>query len=424
MDGIYLGEITYIIRRSIDSGQPFDRNERNKNISEQIFQAEDLFVQSEIGKTDKDKWIKEAFLGENKSKQYNLKSIGVSITRTVLQAVGRLCRTTLKSPDIYILVNENVLKKMNVDDLNIKESQCLFPPEMLKILELKEEYNRDKERAKEDSIKEAWEEAREEANKSSFRSLDWINDFLENCWKLIEQRNWIEMREWVLKYPTLYDEAKLPDNILNEFYFHIPGRKKKYYFKAYNDFQDGVEVSFADKSNCRGWSEMSEKAAKLPYILKYKGMKEYFKKKGYVTSFKMLPRILNPVMFRNIYKGALGEVAGRFIIENELGIKLIDITKPEKFEKFDFRLNEEVYVDFKNWDESMQVDRENELKKIRQKMRMVGAKRVYIINIVVEDGTKYEIKESTDGIIEIPGLITKNGDIITKPIEKLAKEVK
>ena len=153
-------------------------------------------------------------------------------------------------------------------------------------------------------------------------------------------------------------------------------------------------------------------------------MKEYFKKKGYVTSFKMLPRILNPVMFRNIYKGALGEVAGRFIIENELGIKLVDITEPEKFEKFDFRLNEEVYVDFKNWDESMQVERENELKKIRQKMRMVGAKRVYIINIVVEDSTKYEIKESTDGIIEIPGLITKNGDIITKPIEKLAKEVK
>lgn len=75
LDGIYLGEITYIIRRSIDSGQPFDRNERNKNISEQIFQAEDLFVQSEIGKTDKDKWIKEAFLGENKSKQYNLKSM-------------------------------------------------------------------------------------------------------------------------------------------------------------------------------------------------------------------------------------------------------------------------------------------------------------------------------------------------------------
>lgn len=128
LDGIYLGEITYIIRRSIDSGQPFDRNERNKNISEQIFQAEDLFVQSEIGKTDKDKWIKEAFLGENKSKQYNLKSIGVSITRTVLQAVGRLCRTTLKSPDIYILVNENVLKKMRerFPDITVCQIKGLF----------------------------------------------------------------------------------------------------------------------------------------------------------------------------------------------------------------------------------------------------------------------------------------------------------
>ena len=38
------------------------------------------------------------------------------------------------------------------------------------------------------------------------------------------------MREWVLKYPTLYDEAKLPDNILNEFYFHIPGREKEILF--------------------------------------------------------------------------------------------------------------------------------------------------------------------------------------------------
>ena len=30
--------------------------------------------------------------------------------------------------------------------------------------------------------------------KGMFYSIEEINDFLENCWKLIEQRNWIERR--------------------------------------------------------------------------------------------------------------------------------------------------------------------------------------------------------------------------------------
>ena len=54
-----------------------------------------------------------------------------------------------------------------------------------------------------------------------------------------------------------------------------------------------------------------------------------------------------PVVYQNIYKGALGEVAGKAILEAN-GIKLSEITDVTKFEKFDFCLmdNKDVYIDF------------------------------------------------------------------------------
>ena len=41
---------------------------------------------------------------------------------------------------------------------------------------------------------------------------------------------------------------------------------------------------------------------------------------GYALKFEMNEYLLSPVLFHNIYKGALGEVAGKFILKRELGI--------------------------------------------------------------------------------------------------------
>lgn len=57
-------------------------------------------------------------------------------------------------------------------------------------------------------------------------------------------------------------------------------------------------------------------------------MKAHFEEMGYALKFEMNEYILSPVLFHNIYKGALGEVAGKFILKRELGIELSPITVP------------------------------------------------------------------------------------------------
>lgn len=95
---------------------------------------------------------------------------------------------------------------------------------------------------------------------------------------------------------------------------------------------------------------------------------------GYALKFEMNEYLLSPVLFHNIYKGALGEVAGKFILNRELGIELSPITEPEYFEFFDYKLSADVYVDFKNWKFTYVQDREEIRKDILRKLDAIGAK--------------------------------------------------
>ena len=85
-------------------------------------------------------------------------------------------------------------------------------------------------------------------------------------------------------------------------------------------------------------STVSEEEARLAQILSYPGLKEHFINRGWATEFGTGPYIMSPVLFQNIYKGALGEVAGKFILEKELGL---DTTRNRKI-----RRNFEIHFDF------------------------------------------------------------------------------
>ena len=150
-------------------------------------------------------------------------------------------------------------------------------------------------------------------------------------------------------------------------------------------------------------------------------MKEYFKKNGYALEFNINEYLMSPVLFHNIYKGALGEVAGKFILQQELGIELQPITEPEYFEYFDFRLLDDVYVDFKNWKFSYVQDKDEIRKDILRKMEVIGAKRVYIINIIAN--REYKPGSSIDQrLIEIPMLIKDDGTVNYECLHMIRRE--
>ena len=88
-----------------------------------------------------------------------------------------------------------------------------------------------------------------------------------------------------------------------------------------------------------------------------------------------------------------------------------EITDATKFEKFDFCLAKDgdIYIDFKNWSENDQVDREDYRKKCLSKLEKIGGKMVFIINVAANN---FQIHRSYGGrIIEISSLCKKKGQV-------------
>ena len=109
----------------------------------------------------------------------------------------------------------------------------------------------------------------------------------------------------------------------------------------------------------------------------------------YAEQFAENTAIMCPTLYHNIYKGALGEVAGTAILR-DWGIEVSEITDPDKFEKFDAVTPSGVYLDFKHWFGSGGIDDMNFIKWAFKKLKAVGGRKAIIVNILkpVENMTK------------------------------------
>ena len=268
------------------------------------------------------------------------------------------------------------------------------------------------------------------AERRSSKAKNYIMSMLSREWDKSSMELWKELREIVIKYPTANETIYNNYEIVNELYINCDKDINKYLYAQNGDF-DNVIIDFDNdkdvfKSNRRCSnkviSEVSSKDARLSIVLKYPGLKEFFIKNGYATEFKQNKYILSPVLFNNIYKGAIGEITGKFILERELGIILKEIDDEEKFEFFDFMISQDIYVDFKHWKQNYRQDRNDYKKEITKKINKIGAKKVYIINIVEwEEYSRYT--QVDERIIEIPALLDTNGNIIRGSLDLLKGEV-
>lgn len=93
-----------------------------------------------------------------------------------------------------------------------------------------------------------------------------------------------------------------------------------------------------------------------------------------------------PTYYNNIYKGALGEVIGRYIFSTDLlNIELEEIEDLEAFELFDYKVpNKPVYVDFKHWSLGTDVEKDAMIDKICEKAHKCGCQKALVVNILAE----------------------------------------
>lgn len=361
-----------------------------------VYQMEFLMERGEVSRKAGIAVIKDAFICFNggltfsgkKGEPYKTDSVNNFAIRTLIQAVGRICRTGLKNPDIYIYVDDTILRDYDLSSVE----QRMLNPEFAELVKVGKAYfNGQANKNLDVAVMENC------ARILALKAMQIINELKRN-WTDDSIDYWKALRELCLMRPTLSRKNVEHNSQYQLVYMCAPGEITSYSYEQEGDYNNNINIKFDGSLP----QKMSEDEVHLKEIMQIPGVKELFEKHGYATSFVPNEFILTPPMFNNIYKGALGEVVGKYILEQYAGVTLQEMS-PEHFELFDYTLDNGVYVDFKLWKETMTVSAEEEKKNIQAKLDKCGGKRAVIINIMLDHNM--QITSSDHGrIIEIPYL--------------------
>lgn len=290
------------------------------------------------------------------------------------QAIGRMCRTKNKRKEIYILLDP---------DLNV--GQCMNPShEGLTTPEF--EAVRNIAHKTEDYSETVLLNKAMEHEKFSKRFIERTLATLYTNSEM--QYNWQMVRRQVITSPTVsQEEYSALSPWQQNFYIELPEASDRYWYKTTDiDRFGGCRISFHEEP---GYVCVSAEGSKLSAIMQVDLLRKHFLKQGYAVDFTPQKYILCPIVYNNIYKGALGEYAGEKIMES-IGHPLCEV-RSDAYEFFDYEIrkkdeNEEtICIDFKNWHVGMGAGQNRQqLEHIASKAAAYGTGNVIIANLVSE----------------------------------------
>lgn len=325
-------------------------------------------------------------IGVNYSSEYTDKAI----CKIMIQSIGRICRTKNKRDNLICITEE--LKEIlarNYDYLSKRMNNYEF-----KVL-LEHCHSNKKKILSPSYITENYYNLRQGNFRITYLSFRW--------WNELKREEWIDLREMVLRCPTNSEVNE--ENKKYYFYFEEPLSSYNYHIKSMSD--NLIEIyNFNNSEYYDKYSRtVSIEASRLQHLLLIPEVKDYFEKHDYATSFKPNNYIINSGTFERIYKGAVGEVTGIAILE-KYGIHLEPISELKHFERFDYKLGNN-YFDFKNWSNSFSQLKSTVLPKIIRKAKEVGAKKIFIINVLKTEfnqSHKINVNDLDIKVFEIPWL--------------------
>lgn len=410
INGIYLDNPTNLLVNISDE------NLEDEKFIKYIFQLEFLVqngaISLSIFKSKLDNAFKRYLGGTNKVEQdyknlYNTNAYSRYVNKIVIQAIGRICRTNMKASTIHILADSLIRKHLS--------GFCL-PEDVIPIREytalLKSANSSTKQ--SEDLI-----EIQNCASNRSNQTSAYIRRQLNTPWTPQSVKAWQELREQVLIQPVVEKEIECNPK-WNPIYLKLRQPASSYIYSQTDDYED-TEVFFSNEYGKKEVKEVSEKSAHLPDLMRIDILRELFIDSGWATTFPESELMLTSPMFNNIYKGALGEVCGKHIFDKLLNINLLEL-QVDEFERFDFKTDANIYVDFKFWNDRVEVLADDLISKIRAKMAIVRAERVFVINILGSSNTVFHPCISSDRkIIEVPYLC-KNNKVDDEALKFILKE--
>lgn len=365
-----------------------------------LFNVEMLQEYAEISTKETIAHVKKAFrVFNNKTTSKDIvknlndcKSTVSLSTRVIIQAIGRICRTNIKSKDIYVYADSRIADRIDFDVCNNRMFNNEFV-ELLKALSVLKS-------KKSDDVNE---KLQNEANLKSIRTNKYIISMLRENWTENKISYWGQLREMVLCNPTLSAEDFDKAGIAYNFYVEMPDENNQIFYEQEEDFNN-VQVFFDDRPNAL---EESAESSKLISLMKMPQLRNYFEKHGWATDFNKKRYIMSPPLFNNIYRGAIGEVVGKALFYMYANVTLDEIKDNDLFEKFDFIIPEtSIFVDFKNWHETTYKASDKELSHIAKKAKECGCKCVIIANILGSENSKVrELTIDEVKIVVVPALL-------------------
>ena len=393
-NGLYLDRISSLI----PNAQTHSDFYQETQMIERIFKILSLFEAGDISDLDKNQLIKHAIqaIYQPKNKYYNKsllcnRSYYNAVASMVMQAIGRLCRTPNKAQNIYLFFSHELLDSLkNADIANAQ----LFLPEFKAVLNYCQQ-------TEQDGKMHQLAQQGANKNKKAFRTVQrLLRIFSQGTTQPYHIEQWQMLRQLALHTPNF---TSIDEPWADNCYLELPEEQSDYFYQTDQDFKS-VTIAFEQHA---GLSSTQTTRIALEKLMRYPNLKAHFEKNDWQASLPPAKYWLVPILFNNIYKGALGEEIGRFIFEHAFNISLEEMP-PEHYELFDFRLGEGIYIDFKFW-ANFQQEAEVYRTKIAHKLEQVKGQKAIIINVFPSEKTIQPIHADSH-IIEIPCFIEIQND--------------
>lgn len=434
-DSIYIEKPTYMIASLKDSCKSV--NYRDK--LSLLLAIEEIGARHQISRYDKRRIVNEVFdciKGErdyfpNYQQLYSCNAVRFDYSSFIYQTIGRISRTNVKKSYNAIFYDEAIISIIEADRglLNLP----IVTNEFARFIE-----HIKKERKVE--FENLLKENNTDLAEKNERMFNFIQTVLEegnnNGWNPQLQEIWENLRMFILRHPVIsrteIEEAKktFGNNKLlaemgfdlNDVYFNFKNKKTVYTFGAFMDdaesHKEGFKSIFISEKKIRTnipnfyLHEVSEDECRLTALMNNPMLKKYWIEKGYMSKWQLDSNddyygIICPVIYNNIYKGAVGEEVVKILLDS-IGVEYCNIKDENVYEKFDFVIcknNKRIYIDAKNFgDKSLYSDFANkELEtKVNDKVKELSPDYAFIINLIDESGSR-NISDKNN-VLYIPGV--------------------
>lgn len=396
-DAIYLSTPTNLIQNL----SYYSENKTN-DLCKYLFQQEYLYQKKYIfyneKKTNIEAGFRKTFYGDRTFSSYKRnQDILLHTAQIIIQAVGRICRCRNKNKIINIFYDQEILNRLYLVKEELLNENFIFNEEFKHLLAIPVKDN-NLELAKYTN-----------KNKKAFGIIKQMSEAVRKSEQAVLE--WQNLREYVLKNPT----TNFVPEKYKELYFEFDIQYSGYAYKL-NNKHDFTKISF---NNVYESQQVSAEESELIRLMNIPELRKYFEENGYATEFKSAKFIMSESLYQQVYKAALGETVGKYIVNKTLGCDLEELEHNGQYEAFDFKIKN-LFFDFKHWDYFIK-NNDSYSRFIEWKLKTVQGAKVIIANLFQRGNHKIKVSVNNK-IIQVPYLINTENEIdyeITKAIKEI-----